>query len=218
MQEREKHWEERLATPVLVAALASVPAVFLTLLDEPYRSVGTVATWASGAVLVAEAVVLFAVSADKLEWLTRRAWLLGLTGLVIVGALLALGPVQLLRLLRVVGALRIVRVGRIVKAARILRERLGLTGRWTRVATVSAGVLVAVFVAVVLADPTSQTRTLIDEVAGRGGGVALVVVAGALMAVATFVVMRQRLSSRGRGETATTDGPRTSISSTENAD
>jgi len=37
----EDHWEERLALPVIIAALASVPAVFLTLLDSPYETVGS---------------------------------------------------------------------------------------------------------------------------------------------------------------------------------
>lgn len=189
---RERAWEERLAVPVLVAALASVPAVFLTLLDDPYSTAGTVVNWASGAVLVAEAVVLFAVSTDRRRWLRRHAWLLVLTLVVIVGVVLAVGPVQVLRLLRVFGALRLVRAGRIIKAARLLRERAGLTGRWSRVPAAIGGLLTAVFVAVILADPTSTSRRLLEGTLGEVGGVVTAVVAGLVLAVATFVVMRQR--------------------------
>lgn len=199
MADREQQWEERLALPVLLAALASVPAVFLTLLDDPAETVGSVLNWASGAVLVAETVVLFAVSRDRVAWLRRHVWLVLLTVVVVLAVVLAMGPVQLLRLLRVFGALRIVRAGRIVKAARVLRERAGLTGRWGRALPVAAGVLVAVFVAVVLADPTSRTRQLLqswfgEDVTGQLG-VVLVLLAGAALAGATFVVARHRRSS-----------------------
>jgi len=37
VDERYERWEDRLAWPVLIAALASVPAVFLTLLDGAAR-------------------------------------------------------------------------------------------------------------------------------------------------------------------------------------
>ncbi len=200
MTDREQQWEERLAVPVLVAALASVPAVFLTLLDSPYATVGNVVNWASGAVLVAETVVLFAVSADKRRWIVEHIWLVLLTVIVVLAVVLAVGPAQLLRLLRVVGALRIVRAGRIVKAAGILRERAGLTGRWSRLPAVAAALLVAAFVGVVLADPTSRTRELLDQWVGGAGTVILAVVAGALLAGATFVVMRQRNRDRSSQE------------------
>ena len=196
VSDREESWEERLAVPVLVAALASVPAVFLTLLDDPYASVGTVVNWASGAVLVAETAVLFAVSGDRRAWLRRHVWLLALTALVVVAVVFAVGPLQLLRLLRVFGALRLLRAGRIVKAAKILRERAGLTGWWARALTFLAGVLVAGFVGVILADPTSRSRELLEQVVGGSvsGPVAVVaaLAAGAVLAGATWVVVRQR--------------------------
>lgn len=198
----ERRWEERFAVPVLVAALASVPAVFLTLLDDPAETIGNIVNWATGAVLVAETVVLFAVSESKRSWLSKHLGLVLLTVGVVVAVALAVGPVQLLRLLRVFGALRIIRAGRIVKAARILRARAGLTGPWTKVASVAAGVLVAAFVAVVLADPTSRSRQLLEQWTGElDGGVlaALALVAGLLLAAATYVVMRQRQAERRDG-------------------
>jgi CsoR family transcriptional regulator, copper-sensing transcriptional repressor len=192
----EDHWEERLALPVIIAALASVPAVFLTLLDSPYETVGNVVNWLSGAVLVAETAVLFAVSRDKWEWIRRHKWLLLLTVGVILGVVLAIGPVQLLRLLRVVGALRLVRAGRIVKAARIMRDRLGLTGQWSKVSSAAAALLVAAFVGVVLADPTSRSRRLLDQSLSGTSQVVLSVLAGAVLAVATFVVVRRQQRNR----------------------
>lgn len=192
----EEHWEQRLALPVIIAALASVPAVFLTLLDRPYETVGHVVNWLSGAVLVAETVVLFSVSRDKWGWISRHRWLLLLTVVVILGVVLAIGPVQLLRLLRVFGALRLVRAGRIVKAARIMRDRLGLAGQWSKVSYAVAALLVAAFVGVVLADPTSRSRRLLDEWLGGTSQVLLSVLAGAVLAVATFLVMRRRQQNR----------------------
>lgn len=191
-RDREERWEERLALPVVVAALASVPAVFLTLLDGTYATVGTVVNWLSGTVLVAETVVLFAVSRDKRDWIRRHTWLLLLTVVVVLGVVLAIGPVQLLRLLRVVGALRLVRAGRIVKAARIMRERLGLSGRWSKVWYAAATVLVAAFVGVVLADPTSRSRQLLEQWLGGTTQVVLSLLAGAILAAATFLVVRYR--------------------------
>lgn len=189
---REEQWERRLAIPVLVAALASVPAVFLTLFDQPYSAAGTVINWVAGGVLIAETAVLFAVSGDKLGWVRRHKWLVALTIAVIIAVVFAVGPVQLLRLLRIVGALRIIRAGRIIKAGRILQERMGLTGRWQRAPAVLASVLVAAFVAVVLSDPTSRTREIIDGLIGRTGGTTAAIVAGVVLAAATFVVMRRR--------------------------
>ncbi len=189
--DRETAWEERLALPVLIAALASVPAVFLTLLDDPYRTVGTVTNWLTGAVLVAETVILFVVARDKRAWLRRHWWLVALTVAVIIAVALAVGPVQLLRLLRVIGALRLVRAGRIVKAGRLLQERAGLSGRWSKAPMVLASLLVATFVAVVLSDPTSQSRILLAELLGDTVTAVLTVLAGLLLAVATVVVVRQ---------------------------
>lgn len=192
----EDQWEQRLALPVIIAALASVPAVFLTLLDSPYETVGNVVNWLSGAVLVAETVVLFAVSRAKWEWIKRRKWLLLLTVVVIIGVVLAVGPVQLLRLLRAAGALRLVRAGRIVKAARIVRDKLALTGQWSKVSSAATTLLVAAFVGVVLADPTSRSRQLLDRWLGGTSQVVLSVLAGAVLAVATFIVVRRQQRDR----------------------
>ena len=190
---RQERWEERLAWPVLIAALASVPAVFLTLLGDPVSSWGVVASAVAGVVLMAEPVVLLAVSPNKGAWLRRNWWLVLLAVLIVLSVVFALGPFQVFRLLRAIGALRVLRVRRIMTAGRILGRRAsGGPGRWPAVA---ASVLVAVFVGVVLADPTSTTRGLLAELLPEGWMVPIAVLAGLVLAGATFVVVRSRDSA-----------------------
>jgi len=188
---REAQLQQRLAVPVLLAALASVPAVFLTLLEDPARTAGVVLNTLSGAVIVAETIVLFALSEHKLRWLGQNRVLVVLALLVIPAAVMAAGPVQLLRLLKIVGALRIVRIGRIIKAGRILRERAGLDGAWQRVIGIGVTLLVAAFVALVLSDPTSYTRQILDG-AVAWLGVTGTILAGVVLAIATYVVRTGR--------------------------
>ncbi len=189
--DRAERLRERLAIPVLIAALASVPAVFLTLLDNPARIAGAMLNALSGAVLVAETAVLFAVSDQRLRWLKDNRYLVGLAILMIPAVAFAAGPVQLLRLVRLVGALRILRVTRIFKAGRILRERAKLDKRWERLVSGGITLLVAAFVAAVLSDPTSHSRRILDG-AFAWLGVTGAVMAGAVLGIATYVVRTSR--------------------------
>jgi CsoR family transcriptional regulator, copper-sensing transcriptional repressor len=190
--DREERWEQRLAWPVLIAALVSVPAVFLTLLDEPYESVGTVVNVLTGVVLVGETVVLLWVSRDPVDWLRRHWWLVGLTFATVAAVVLALGPLQLLRLVRVFGALRIARAGRIMSAARKLQKRLGMSGWWSTFVAVASGLVVAAFVGVVLADPDSRSRQMVEDAVGGDLPFTLIaVVAGLLLFGATVVVLHR---------------------------
>src|SRR5699024_9261855 len=59
LQERWEHW---LAWPVLIAALLSVPAVFLTLLDEPFVTIGNIGLYVATAALLVVTVVLLLIS------------------------------------------------------------------------------------------------------------------------------------------------------------
>ena len=205
VRDRADRVAQRLALPVLLAALASVPAVFLTLLDDPYESIGTGLNTLSGMVLIAETVVLFAVADDRLAWLRRNRWLVVLAVAIVPAVAFAVGPVQLLRLTRVahairmVGAVRIIRVGRIVKAGRILRERAGLDARWQRVVAMIATLLAAAFVGITLADPTSASggvlRSAVDVV-----GVPGILLAGLLLGGATYLVRTNRRSGAGERE------------------
>jgi CsoR family transcriptional regulator, copper-sensing transcriptional repressor len=182
---------ERWSVPVLIAALASIPATFLTLFDGAYQTAGNTLHVLSGSVLVAETVVLLAIAEDKREWLRRNRWLVALTVAIVPAVLLAVGPLQLLRLVRVAGALRILRVRRILKAGRIIRSRYGFTSGWERAVTVGLTLVTAAFVALVLADPTSRSRELLEDVTGRVG-VLGIVLAGVVLAAATYVVRTNR--------------------------
>lgn len=192
---------ERIAIPVLIAALASIPAVFLTLFDDPYETIGEGLNTLSGGVLIAETVVLFALAENRWEWIKRNKWLVALAIAIIPAVVFAIGPVQLLRLVRVVGALRIIRVTRIMKAGRIVRERAGLTRTWQRVIGIGAAALCAAFVGVVLADSTSESRQLLDGVVDRVGWVG-VLVAGIILFGATYIVKTNRDSDDDAGADA----------------
>lgn len=194
VEPRLRRWEERLGVPVLVAAVVSLPAVWLTLLEQPWSDVGLVVNALSGAVLLGETAVLLLVSRDKRRWVHENRWLLGISLLTLVAVVFTIGPLQLLRLVRAIGALRVLRAGRIVSATRRLRRRWGLTGPWSRILTAVASLVVAAFVAVVLADPTSRSRQLLEGLVGEVPATVLVVVAGLLLGGATFVVLRHQRS------------------------
>lgn len=189
--EKQSRLEKRLAVAVLVAALASVPAVFLTTLDGIPGQAGHLINYASLAVLTGESVILLLQAGDRRRWLKENWFVVVVALLCIPAVIFAVGPAQLLRLLRFVGALRILRVRRIFKAGRILRERMGLTNLRSRVLGSALSLLAAVFVAIVLADPTSQSRRIVEGGVERVGTVGIVL-AGAILAGATFVVVRYR--------------------------
>lgn len=196
---------ERIAVPVLIAALASIPAVFLTLFDDPWRSWGAGLNTLSGAVLIAETVVLLALAQDRRSWVKRNRWLVLLALAIIPAVVFAVGPLQLLRLVRLAGALRIIRVGRIMKAGRIVRNRAGLTATWQRIIGVGATLLCAAFVALVLSDPSSSSRVLLDGAVARLGWIG-VLIAGTILGVASYVVYSAGSRARTNDEPGVNGG------------
>lgn len=188
--------ERRLALPVIIAAVVSVPAVFLTTLDGAAGVLGRVLNWLSLAVLVGEAVLLFLLSGQRLEWLRTHRWLVFVVALTVPAVVFAVGPAQLLRLVRLVGTLRVLRAGRILKAGRVLRRRLDPGQWWGRALLGLASVVAAAFVALVLVDPTSSTRQLL-RLASERWAWALAVLAGLLLLGATFLVLWRRRDDGG---------------------
>lgn len=189
--DRAERWAERFAVPAFVAALASIPAVFLTLAEGTAATAGEVLNIASATVLVAEGVVLFLASQHKRAWVRRNWWLLATIAIVVPATIFAVGPAQLLRLVRSVGALRVLRVRRIVKAGQVATRRFELSSTWRRVVVGVVSVLSAAFVGVVLADPSSTSGGFARDVADAVGPLG-VIAAGAVLAVATFLVLRDR--------------------------
>lgn len=196
-QDRAARVERWFTGPVILAAVASVPAMLLTTMEGAARQTGTAIGIATLVVFLAETLVLLALSGDRLEWIRRHRFVVAVTLATIPAVVFAAGPVQVLRLVRVVravGALRILRVRRVLKAGRILRERAGLTGWMWRATFLALSLASAAFVAFVLADPSSTSRQAIDAAIGRLGFLATLF-AGAILAAATYVVARARRQS-----------------------
>ena len=205
-EDRSERMEQRLAVPVIVAAIASIPAVFLTSMDPPAEHFGQVLNWASLTVLTAESVLLFWAASDRRAWLRQHWWLVAISVTALVAVIFALGPAQLLRLVRFVGAIRLIRVNRILKAGRILRDRAGFRGPVRNAIAVGVSVIAAAFVALVLADPTSTSRQAVDTVLDRFG-IWPSVAAGLILAGATFVVVRYRREAEEDSDSEDPDEP-----------
>lgn len=189
--DRTETLEQRFAVPVILAALAAVPAMFLTSMEGAPAVAGNVVNYVSLAVLTAESLVLFILAGDRRQWLREHKFMVLVALGTIPAVVLAVGPVQVLRLVRFIGALRVLRVRRIIRAGRILRRRAGLTGPVGTAVVVVATLLSAGFVASVLADPTSYSRQFLERTVGSVGTVP-VIIAGAILAGATVVVWRAR--------------------------
>lgn len=199
--EIEERWENRLAWPVLIAAIVSVPAVFLTLLDEPFEMIGHIGLWLATVVLVVETVVLFLVSPKKIEWVQRNWWLIGLTAVATLAVIFSVGPMQLFRLLRSVGALRVMRAKQVAKAG----ESLGKKGRsqWRQhLGKVLATVVVGAFVVIALIDPESEARMFLENLVGEEWAIAAAFAAGIVTMGAMYLLVREPRDQNDRDSTA----------------
>ena len=191
---RAERLQRRFAVPVVVAAMVSVPAVFLAAIaDGALAVVGTVLNWASVAVLTAESVILL-LAGDRLAWVRRHAWPLLITALAIPAVILTLAPVQVLRLLLTLlhhlAALRVLRAKRLVSAGRVIGRRISPLGRWRHFPVVAGSAAAAVFVALILADPVAvraHHRAVTEIVDWLGAGPALI--AAGVLAVAAVAVL-----------------------------
>lgn len=192
--DRADEFERRMTVPVLVAALASIPAVFLTRAAGTASVIGYVLNWASLGVLVGESAVLLWLSGSVRVWLRRYRWQLIVVAAAVPAVVFVVGPVQLLRLVQ---ALYVFRARRIVRAGQVVVHRLGLgarLGRWVFAAVV---VLAAVFVTIVLADPHSRSRHVVDWIVARIGLVPTILV-GLAVAGAAYLVVRRTTRARRR--------------------
>ncbi|GAB3648221.1 hypothetical protein [Glycomyces tarimensis] len=184
--------EDRLTVPVVIAVLASVPAVFLTIWSNgEYAVAGKILGWAAGSVLWAETIILLLAAEHKRKWLMRHKWLLLVCALTLVSLILAAGGGQILRLITTIGSIRVLRAKRIIDGAQILNRRFGLDLWWRSALFSLAGIIAAVFVAVVLADPTSEYLKLVSWF-DHNLRIVPILVAGSILAFATWLVMRGR--------------------------
>src|SRR5699024_2830851 len=152
----------------------------------------------SGLVLVGETRILFIVTPHRADWLKRHLWRAGLTLLVVLGLPVGRGPVHLLPLRRRIGALRVLRTGRIIKAGRLLAGRG--SSFWNKFTATGVSILVAVFVAATLADPTSTVRGLLHDILPFRFGPIAIIASGLVLAAATFIVLFDRTGGDAEDE------------------
>lgn len=190
LHERAEHWEQRLAVPVLIAAVVSVPAIFLmAAADGVPETVGRVLNWASMVVLLGESLVLVLLSKDVADWVRAHRWELLLAAATVPAVVFAVGPVQIVRVVLAVGTLRVLRVRRILRAGRVLLRKLERGTRLRKAVIAGVVVLAGSFVGVVLANPDSKTRRVVAWLAGQIGVFPTVLVA-LMLAGALYVTFR----------------------------
>lgn len=184
--------ERRLAVPVMVAAVLSVPAVFMAVWgDGVVADIGVVVNWTAGGILWCEWLVLMILAEDRLDWMRRHKWTITVATLTIPAAIFTLGPVQLLRLVFVVASLRVLQVRRIISAGRVLARRLGLDG-WRRIVLlVATGVLGSLFLIALLLAPNAQVWLAGDVIASHVGPIPAIVISSILL-VAAYLAWRNR--------------------------
>lgn len=187
--DRADEFERRLTVPVLIAALASIPAVFLTRAGGAAAAIGTVLNWASVAVLVGESVVLLWLEGSVRRWLRRYRWQLLVVAAAVPAVVFVIGPLQVLRLVLLLGGFHILRARRIVNAGLVVVERLGLGHRRARWVLAGVIVLAGVFSLIVLADPESRSRHVVEWFVEHIG-VAGTVLAGIAAAAAVYAAGR----------------------------
>lgn len=177
--------EDRADVPVLVAALASVPAVFLSMTSGVWAVLGSVVNTGSSLLLVGESVLLLLVSRQRLAWIREHRAELMLAVATIPTILAFVGPVQVFRLLVFLSAARLLRVRRILGAADVITRRVRLHRHQRTLVLLAVTLIATVFVAVVLLDPKSVSHRVALWVS-RHLGVAPAVVT-VLLVVVTVV-------------------------------
>lgn len=187
-RDRAAELEERFSLPVIIAAIASIPAVFLSMMDGAAQVTGNLINYATLAVFAAEFVTLLWAAEDKRRWVREHKLVILVLVAAIPAVILFVGAVQVLRLghllTRFLTGLKIARLRQLFRAFRKLREKTGLCGwRWNAVRGGFA-VLGLVALGMVLADRESATRQFLDDFVGAYGVGALV---GSGLAVAALV-------------------------------
>ena len=189
IDELQERWEKRLAWPVLIAAIMSVPAVFLTLLDEPWEMIGHTLLYLTTAVLILETTVFFLISPKKIDWVRRNWWLIGLTIATVLAVIFSIGPMQLFRALRSVGALRVLKAKQVAKAGESLAKRS--RSKWNRwLGQILATLVVGTFVVLALTVPESEARTTLENYVGEDGVPFAAAAAGIVTVIAMYFLVR----------------------------
>lgn len=187
-----RYLQFKLRVPVILAVCASVPAVFLTVWGEgDLAFTGKIIGWVAGAVLWFESVALLLAARHKRQWLWHHKWMLTVCALTLLSLVVAAGGAQVLRLAYLLGSVRVLRAKRIIDAAGVLGRRLSLGIWWKSGLFTGAGVITAAIAAVLLVEPNAEYRELLSWL-DANLRLLPIVLAGAVLAVATWAVFRNR--------------------------
>ncbi|ADD45161.1 hypothetical protein [Stackebrandtia nassauensis] len=200
VETRYERAERVLAMPVLIAAIASVPGVLLSLWGPgTWATAGSVINLCSGALMWMEFAVLFVLSENKFRWLRRNWWLCLIIVVTLPAVVYSLGPAQLLRIVYSVSTLRILRVRKIIKAGNIVQDKLKLRG-WARTLVLAVVILVSmVLIGVLILDPNSDTWVVAELLADSVGlGPALILVGAVTLTGLVLWRKRRRRTARVR--------------------
>lgn len=189
LNERAERWQDRLAIPVLIAAMVSVPAIFMMMTGGATELVGRILNWLSVAVLIGESLVLLLLSKDVADWLRVHKWELLLAVATVPVVVFAIGPVQILRFVLSVGTLRVLRVRRILNAGAVVARKLGLGAKRRRYAIGGAALVAAAFLTIVLVNPESKTRRVLAWIVAHIG-LPLTIICGIALAGALLFGIR----------------------------
>lgn len=200
---RAEDVEARLRPWVIAAAIASIPALFMSLGDGTLAQVGNTLNVATLILLTGESVILVLVADDKRAWLWRHRWALVVVAVSIPLVVLAAGAGQFLRLAAYLRAFRIVRLNRVLKVGRLLETKTALGGAALLVVRVGIVLIALAFAALILADPDGATRGLITDAIDRWGWPAVATAGAAAGAVAGagWLAWRRRRDDTEDGDT-----------------
>jgi hypothetical protein len=132
------HWQSRLDTAVVIAALGALVSVALQTLSGVAQDIGVALSWAVWIVFAVDIGVMLRVSPDRAAW--ARSHVFEIAVLALAWPLWALVAHDLLaiELVPVLSVLQATKLAKLAKAVRILRRRAPAT----TVTTVAAVVLV----------------------------------------------------------------------------
>ena len=192
--DRARRLEQRLTVPVIIAAVISVPATFMSAVDGWPGVLGKVLNMGTAAVLMGEPLLLFLLAGHRIAWLRAHLWAILIAAVAVPAVLFAAAApyfqaLRLLRLTHVVTALRLLRINRILKAADTLRRYLLVDAFWRRLSALFGPLVAFGFAGFVLADAKYRALLFLDTLSDRFGPVPVVLVV-ALVSVSLAVTVR----------------------------
>lgn len=165
------HIHQLFAWPVLIASLATVIGLFVSLAADPLGNIGEEVVMLASLVIVAESLLVALVSKDKRRWLKRHGVLVVVSlvavFLFVVGVAV---PLHLLRLVRgfsasplshVLQHAKVLRVGELSHAKQHLSDSSKLAEKLHQPIEAAVGLAVPVYLFLSLRDPNSESRELL---------------------------------------------------------